>query len=82
MSARSPVAAILLPFAALSLAACGGAEETERTYEAGVTDIGGGELIVTEPDPEAVQVNLPETPMVPVRPEAEGDSAAEPAPAE
>jgi hypothetical protein len=43
-------------------------EATEPTYEAGVTDIGGGDLIVTEPDPDAVQVELPETPMTPVPP--------------
>jgi hypothetical protein len=55
--------------AALALAACGG-EEAEPTYEAGVTDEGGGELIVTDPSETGVAVDLPETPMTPVPPEA------------
>lgn len=51
--------------ASISLAACAEAEE-KPTYEAGVEDVGGGELIVTEQTPGAVEVDLPETPMTPV----------------
>ena len=53
----------ILPLgAALALAACGG-EAQEPTYEADAEDMSGGELIVTEEDPEAVPVDLPETEM-------------------
>ena len=51
--------------AALMLAACGGAEE-ETTLETDVEDLSGGDFIVTEEDPDAVPVDLPETPMTPV----------------
>ncbi|AKH43768.1 hypothetical protein FHS61_002826 [Altererythrobacter atlanticus] len=44
-------------------------EEKEVTYVPGAKDISGGELIVTEPDPLAVPVELPKTPMTPVPPE-------------
>lgn len=57
--------------AALALAACGEAEET--TYEVDATDESGGELIVTEEDPEAVEVDLPETEMTNVPPEEMAD---------
>ena len=71
----------LLPLAAaLALAACGG-EEAEPTYEAGVTDESGGELIVTDPDAPAIEdVELPETEMTSVPPgEADaGDDAPAP----
>ena len=56
--------------AALALAACGSGEEAEPTYEAGVTDEGGGELIVTDPEETGIPVDLPDTPMTPVPPEA------------
>ena len=57
----------LLPAAAmLTLAACGGQDESQEPYEAGATDVSGGELIVSTPDPNAVPVRLPETPMTPV----------------
>lgn len=59
---------------ALTLAACGGAEE-ETTYEADVTDVSGGELIVTEETPGAVPVTLPETPMTPVPVEGAASTA-------
>lgn len=59
---------ILCASAAFALAACGG-EEPEPTYEAGATDEGGGELIVTDPTETGVAVDLPETPMTPVPPE-------------
>lgn len=57
--------------AALALSACGEAEET--TYEVDATDESGGELIVTEEDPEAVEVDLPETEMTNVPPEEMAD---------
>ncbi|HWK40633.1 MAG TPA: hypothetical protein VNR60_01760 [Croceibacterium sp.] len=38
----------------------------ETTYVAGAEDVGGGELIVTEPTDTGVAVDLPETPMTPV----------------
>lgn len=53
-----PATAIL----ALALAACTG-DADDRNYETDVVDEGGGELIVTQPDPDAVEVDLPETPM-------------------
>ena len=59
-----PTAAIL----ALALAACAG-EAEEKTYEVGATDEGGGELIAREPNPDEVQVELPETAMTPTAPE-------------
>ncbi|MEL6878128.1 MAG: hypothetical protein AAGL68_08540 [Pseudomonadota bacterium] len=59
---------ILAPvLAALALAACGEAGDT--TYDTDVVDEGGGELIVDQPDPNAVPVDLPETPMTNVPPE-------------
>lgn len=42
-------------------------EEGREVYKADVTDVGGGELIVTEQTP-AVPVKLPETPMTDVPP--------------
>ena len=58
--------------AALALAACG-VEAEEPTYEAYAEDMSGGELIVTEEDPDAVPVDTPDTPMTPVPEEgAEG----------
>ncbi len=59
--------------AALALAACG--QDQEATYEADATDLGGGELIVTEEDPEAVPVDTPDTPMTSVPDETAGDTA-------
>ncbi len=70
-----PTAAIL----ALALAACTG-EEEKKTYEVGATDEGGGELIARDPDPDEVQVELPETAMTPTAPEsveADGEVEAE-----
>ncbi|QKG70664.1 hypothetical protein [Erythrobacter mangrovi] len=60
--------------ASLALAACNQADE--REYEVGATDEGGGELIVTEPDPDAVPVELPETEMTNV-PAGEGEAGTE-----
>lgn len=74
----------LLPLSAafiLSLSACSQAEEENETYVAGVEDAGGGDLIVSEPDPNAVPVDVPETPMTPVPSGSESPSPA-PSPAE
>ena len=60
--------------AALALAACGEAEDT--TYEVDATDEGGGELIVTEEQPDAVEVDTPDTPMTNV-PEEDAEVPAE-----
>ena len=60
--------------AALALAACAEAEDT--TYEVDATDEGGGELIVTEQQPEAVEVDTPDTPMTNV-PEEDAEVPAE-----
>lgn len=84
MTRAHPAAKALLPLSAafaLSLSACGQAGEEKETYKAGVEDVGGGELIVSEPDPNAVPVDLPETPMTPVPPGSETSSPV-PSPAE
>ena len=52
--------------------------EEEPTYEAGVTDESGGELIVTDPEETGVPIDLPETPMTNV-PADEGSAAEPPA---
>lgn len=67
---------LLLPGAfALALAAC---QAEEPTYEADAEDLSGGELVVSPEDPDAVAVDLPETPMTPAPEEAmAGDGAAE-----
>jgi ABC-type Fe3+-hydroxamate transport system substrate-binding protein len=69
------LATFALPLAAaLALAACAEAEDT--TYEVDATDEGGGELIVTEQQPEAVEVDTPDTPMTNV-PEEDAEVPAE-----
>ena len=60
MTTRFTAAALPLA-AAFALSACGEAEDT--TYEVDATDEGGGELIVTEEVPGAVEVDTPDTPM-------------------
>jgi hypothetical protein len=51
-------------------------EGMRPAYEAGVTDEGGGELIVTDTEAPAVEdVDLPETPMTPVPPGEEAGAA-------
>jgi hypothetical protein len=69
---------ILLPaIGALALAACA---SEEASYEADATDESGGELIVTDEDPDAVPVDVPETEMTPVAEEgaeAPAEEAAE-----
>ncbi|HLU28059.1 MAG TPA: hypothetical protein VKZ65_06445 [Glycomyces sp.] len=66
--------------AAFALAACGGNEDAEKTYEAGATDVGGGELIVTDPSETGIPVDLPDTPMTPVPPEGSETPAETPSP--
>ena len=72
-------AVVILALLAWQFGLLGGAEpqDTEPTYEAGVTDESGGELIVGEPDPDAVEVELPETPMTPVPVESPSPTPAE-----
>ena len=65
--------------AALALAACGGQDDSDATYEAGAEDQSGGELIVSTPDPNAVPVTLPETPMTPVPDQTASPAATTPA---
>jgi hypothetical protein len=60
--------------AALALAACAEAEDT--TYEVDATDEGGGELIVTKQQPDAVEVDTPDTPMTNV-PEEDAEVPSE-----
>jgi hypothetical protein len=52
-----------------------GQEDVEPTYEAGVTDASGGELIVSDPDAEGVPVDVPDTPMTPVPAESPSPAA-------
>lgn len=82
MTVRYTVSKALLPLAgAFALAACGGDAE-ETTYETDVVDESGGELIVTDPEAEGVDVQLPETPMTPVPPAGDEPTATpEPEPA-
>lgn len=77
----------LLPCAAaLALGACG-QDDSPPTDEVGVSDESGGELIVSTPDPNAVPVTVPDTPMTPVPGETAAPTAtvttplATPAPA-
>jgi hypothetical protein len=83
MTERPTVSLLLALAAPLALSACGDAPAEEKSYEAGVEDVGGGELIVTEADAEGVEdLELPETPMTPVPPGEEPEATAtEPAPA-
>jgi len=73
----------LAPALAFAVTACG-ADEEKTTYEAGATDVSGGELTVTEQKPGAVKVDVPDVAMTPV-PDAtvgatEGAAAATPTP--
>ena len=71
----TPLATFALPLAAaLALAACGESEDT--AYEVDATDEGGGELIVAEQQPDAVEVDTPDTPMTNV-PEEDAEVPAE-----
>ncbi|WP_114522336.1 hypothetical protein [Altererythrobacter sp. ZODW24] len=74
-------ATLLTLAGALALSACGEAEE--KSYEADATDESGGDFIISEPDPAAVPVDLPETEMTEVPPEDEmADDAMAEMPAE
>jgi hypothetical protein len=67
MAMARALAQTLIPcIAALALAGCGGQDDGSETYKTDVEDRSGGELIVATPDPNAVPVRLPETPMTPV----------------
>ncbi len=73
IATSSRKASALLPMAAalaFTLAAC---QAEETTYEADSEDMSGGELVVSEDNAEAVDVDLPETAMTPV---AEDEAAA------
>lgn len=63
--------------ATLAVAACNQAQE--RSYEVDATDEGGGELIVSDVDPNAVPVELPKVEMtnVPAE-EAEAEEETDP----
>ena len=69
MMRRTAMGALLALGGAALLAACGGQEE--KTYEVDATDESGGELIVSDVDPEAVPVDTPDTEMTNVAPEEE-----------
>jgi hypothetical protein len=57
-------------------------EEMRTVYKAGVTDVSGGELIVTDPEePRVEDLTLPETAMTPVRPDANASPVRTAAPA-
>ena len=74
---RKRTALIALPLAAmLGLAACSQADE-DKTYEADAVDQSGGELIVTDEDPDAVPVDTPDTAMTPA-PTEEADTSGMP----
>lgn len=55
-----------------------GQEEADPTYEAGVTDASGGDLIVSDPEAGGVPVDVPDTPMTNVPP---GQETPGPSPA-
>lgn len=69
------VGGVMALAAAGLLAACG-AEPEEKSYEVDATDQSGGELIVSDVDPEAVPVDTPDTEMVSV-PEGEAADGTE-----
>ena len=53
------------------------APDEQAVYEAGVTDVSGGKLIVTDADaPRIEDLELPETPMTPVPPTSEASPSA------
>lgn len=64
---KTTMGALLALGGAAMLAACGAQEE--KTYEVDATDESGGELIVSDVDPEAVPVTTPDTEMTNVAPE-------------
>ncbi|HTN15749.1 MAG TPA: hypothetical protein VL094_13175 [Sphingomonadaceae bacterium] len=65
------IAALVVVIAAVWYLGPFGKEDEGRTeLKADVTDVSGGELIVTEPTPGEVPVNVPDTPMTNVPPSA------------
>jgi hypothetical protein len=79
LAGKGIVALIILALAALAAVAWQqnmfGPTDRETseglTYKAGVTDVSGGELIVTDPrSPQIEDIELPKTPMSPVPPGA------------
>lgn len=52
-------------------------EAKETVYRADVEEQGGGEIIVTEKNPAAVPVELPEATITPAAPESEAAPAGE-----
>lgn len=71
-----PAAVLITAAAAFTLAACGQAEE-ESSYEVDAEDLGGGELQVADPDPDAVPVTLPRTEMTNAPPQETEPTAEE-----
>lgn len=69
------VALVAVAIVAWWLIGRGGEEDVETTYEAGVEDLSGGELIVREADEPGVPVDVPETPMTNVPAQESGESA-------
>lgn len=65
----------LCAYLALGLAAC--AQEQPTDFETDVVDKSGGELIVEDEDPNAVEVKVPETKMTNVPDEAQATGAPE-----
>lgn len=56
-----------------------GRQEPEKTeLKVDATDVSGGELIVTEPTPGEVPVNVPDTPMTNVPPSGSASPTASP----
>lgn len=75
MALRTPLGgALLVAAGALGLAGC--QPEQAPSYETDVVDESGGELIVEEADPDAVDVTVPETEMTNVPTESAADEAA------
>ena len=66
------------------LAGAGGSDaaDEDAAYEAGVEDVSGGELIVTDPEEPAVDVDLPDTAMTPVPADEAAAAGTPPPPAE
>lgn len=65
MNAMPRTLRLALPLAAaFALNACGSAAEEETAFEADVTGEAADELIVTEPDPGAEIVEVPESEMM------------------
>lgn len=72
-------ALVIVIAAAWYLGVFGKPEEGKTELKADVTDLSGGELIVTEPTPGEVPVNVPDTPMTNVPPSASASPSASPA---